>query len=212
MNTSSCVGLQLGNWPSFSFFHLSNKMPRTNGLTRLTRCPSLFMLWAPGWPPRPGNTSEFKPSSETRSRVQAPRAAPRANSLRSKFKNNTIWPSYWADPASQALAALHQDHLVGKGDPDQVVTGSQAADPSDQHNYGPAHEETCGWRGTTRGTRKMRWKEKVQVSAHHPTGVPGGQGRWIRATPTLSARAGLGDPTGGLCSVALSLPLLSSFF
>ena len=42
MNTSSCVGLQLGNWPSFSFFHLSNKMPRTNGLTRLTRCPSLF--------------------------------------------------------------------------------------------------------------------------------------------------------------------------
>lgn len=52
----------------------------------------------------------------------------RPNSSRSKFKNGTIWPSYWADPASQALAALHPDHLAGTGGPDQVVTGSQAAD------------------------------------------------------------------------------------
>ena len=53
----------------------------------------------------------------------------------------------------------------------------------------------------------MRGKEETEVSTHHAAGVPGaGAGRWIRATPTLSASAGLWAPTCRLSSEALSLP------
>lgn len=53
----------------------------------------------------------------------------------------------------------------------------------------------------------MRGKEKTEVSTHHAAGVPeAGAGRRIRATPTLSASAGLRAPTCRQSSEALSLP------
>lgn len=39
----------------------------------------------------------------------------RPNSSRSKFKDSAVWATHGADPASQTLAALHQDHLRARG-------------------------------------------------------------------------------------------------
>lgn len=68
--------------------------------------------------PRPVLTTPQRSGRSAAShQEQGPRSqrSRRPNSSRPKFEDSTTGPSHGADPASQALAAFHQDHLGQEG-------------------------------------------------------------------------------------------------